>query len=338
MTRSATLPGGDEAAVVHVVHQRRPAGEPMHRLLERHDLLLAHPVPQQIGAVFMAVGRMRTRAAIARADHRVGRAEDLLLRRRIGVAIDADEEGLQILIQRQIEERIHHALALLLGDLRDALALEPAVPLVLGHEDLHQVPAPVEEAARATAPVGAGPLLRDGALHRLGAQRLADLRIAERAHPLLVRQRHDLVPGRHAGEQAVRIGQVLILRHIEPEPQIEDRPGDDGDAGAVAAGARVERVLQPAQMLLPFLGPFDRLGDEIVDGRATGPGGKVAGHLARRLGAAGSAARDLHDAGPQFAEHIGECQALRVGADAGGIAAAQRRGAEAERAGVHARR
>ena len=88
-------------------------------------------------------------------------------------------------------------------------------------------------------------------------------------------------------------------------------------------------------MLLPFLGPLDRLGDEIVDGRATGPRGEVAGHLACRLGAAGSAARDLHDAGPQFAEHIGERQAFRVGADAGGIAAAQRRGAEAQRAGIH---
>ncbi len=86
----------------------------------------------------------------------------------------------------------------------------------------------------------------------------------------------------------------------------------------------MERVLQPAQMLLPLLGPLDRLGDQVVDRRATGPRRKVACHLARRLGAAGGTAGDLHDAGPQFAEHVGKCQALRIGRDTGGIATAQR--------------
>ena len=133
-----------------------------------------------------------------------------------------------------------------------------------------------------------------------------------------------------------RVRQILILRHIEAEAQVEDRPGDDGDAGAVAAGARLEGILQPAQMLLPLLGLVDRLRNEIIDGRATGPRRKVARQLACRLGAAGGAARDLHDAGPELAQHVGQRQALGIGPGTGGIAASLWGRAEAQRAGIHA--
>src|SRR5437870_4693619 len=141
-------PRGDEAAIVEVVHPRGLAGEPMDRLFQRHHLLFAHPVTQQSGAVVIAVMRMRTRAAIAGPDHGIVRAEDLLLRLRIGAALDDLEQGVQVLVDGQVEEGIDRALALLLGDVLDALALERLVLLLGGQIDLHEVPAPVEIAAR----------------------------------------------------------------------------------------------------------------------------------------------------------------------------------------------
>src|SRR5207245_973622 len=78
---------------VEVVHPRGLAGEPMDRLFQRHHLLFAHPVTQQSGAVVIAVMRMRTRAAIAGPDHGIVRAEDLLLRLRIGAALDDLAQG-----------------------------------------------------------------------------------------------------------------------------------------------------------------------------------------------------------------------------------------------------
>jgi len=41
-----------------------------------------------------------------------------------------------------------------------------------GHEHLDKVPAPVEQTARAAAPIGHAALLRDRALDRLGRHRL----------------------------------------------------------------------------------------------------------------------------------------------------------------------
>src|SRR5271165_4003167 len=246
----------DEAAIGEVVHQRGLAGQAVHRLFERHRLLLAHPMPEQMRAVLLPVGGVRASAAVTGADHGVARAEDFLLRLRVAVAVDGDEASLQILVERQVEEGVHHALALILGDLGNALAFEVPVLPAGRHEHLHQIPAPVEEAAGAAASVGHRPLLGDAALDRLGGERLADPRVAEGAHALLVRQRHDLVPARHAVENAVRVCYVLVLRNIEPTPQVKDRAGDDRHAGAVAARAALERPLEPFEMLLPLLGPL----------------------------------------------------------------------------------
>src|SRR5262249_5458621 len=147
----------------------------------------------------------------------------------------------------------------------DALAFEPAIAPVLRYEDLHQIPAPIEEAPRAASAISHPALLRDGAFNRFGGEGPAQFRVTERAHALLIGQRHDLVPGRHAMEDALGIGDILVLGDIEAAPQIEDRAGDDRGAGTVAPRPGLERVLKPLQMLLPLVGLRDRLRDEIVD-------------------------------------------------------------------------
>src|ERR1700730_14287581 len=101
----------------------------------------------------MPVGSVRPAAAVASADDGKLRAEDVLLRVWIVVAVDRLEAGLQILIERQVEEGIHDALVLFLGDLFDALAFEVPVLPLRGHEHLDEVPASVKQAARPTAPV-----------------------------------------------------------------------------------------------------------------------------------------------------------------------------------------
>src|SRR6516165_5312934 len=68
------LAGCDKAAVGNVVHQRRLAGQSVDRLFERHHLLLAHPVAEQVGAGLMPVGGVRPAAAVAGADHGILRA------------------------------------------------------------------------------------------------------------------------------------------------------------------------------------------------------------------------------------------------------------------------
>src|SRR5271167_64520 len=93
-------------------------------------------------------------AAVAGADHRVLRAEDVLLHFRIMVAVDRLEASLQILVERQIEEGVHDALVLLFRDLLDALAFEMAVLPLRRHEHLDEVPAAVEQTTGAATPVG----------------------------------------------------------------------------------------------------------------------------------------------------------------------------------------
>src|SRR6516225_4139698 len=89
------LAGRDKAAVGDIVHQGGLAGQPIDRLLERHHLLLTHPVAEQVGARLVPVGSVWPAAAVAGADDRVLRAEDVLLRLRIVVAVDRLEAGLQ---------------------------------------------------------------------------------------------------------------------------------------------------------------------------------------------------------------------------------------------------
>ena len=179
------------------------------------------------------------------------------------------------------------------------------------------------------------PCCCDRALDRLGRHRLADFRITEGAHAILVRQRHDPVPGGHAAEEALGMGDVLILRHVEPALQVEDRAGDGREGRAVAARAALEPVFEPLQVLDPLVGIADRIRHQVVDRRPAGARRQFARHRARLLGAAGCAAGDLEDAGAEFAEHAGERPALVVITVAGGVAAILWRGAKAERAVIH---
>jgi hypothetical protein len=80
-----------------------------------------------VGAGLVPVGGVRPAAAVAGADDGILRAEDVLLRLRIVFAVDRLEARLQVSVERQIEEDIHDALVLFLGDLLDALALDPSL-------------------------------------------------------------------------------------------------------------------------------------------------------------------------------------------------------------------
>src|SRR5205823_14228203 len=136
-------------------------------------------------------------------------------------------------------------------------AFEVAVLALGGHEHLHEVPAPVEQAADATEPVGHAALLVDRALDRLGRQRLADFRVAEGLDPLAIGPRHDLVPSRHAAEETLGMGNVLVLRDVKAALQVEDAAGNGREARAVAAGTALEPVLEPLQVLDPLAGVAD---------------------------------------------------------------------------------
>ncbi len=210
----------------------------------------------------------------------------------------------------------------------------PVLPL-RGHEHRDEVPAPVEQAARPAAPVGHAALLRDGALDRLGRQCLADFGVAEGAHAVGIGQGHDPVPGRHAAEEALRIGDVLVLRHVEPAFEVEDRAGDGRQARAIAARAALEPVLEPFQVLDPFVRIADRIGHQVVDRRAAGARRQFAGDGAGLLGAPRGAAGDLEDPGAEIAEHAGERPALVVVAMARRVAAVLRRRRKPERAVIH---
>ena len=148
--------------------------------------------------------------------------------------------GLQVLVQGQVQEGGHNALALLLGHLLDALTLELPVPPLLSHEDLDQVPAPVEESPRITPAIRPRRLLGNGALHRLCAQRPAGLSVPEGPDPFLIRLGHGRVPGGHAREHDMRADQVFVLGNIQPQPQVADRPSSDGYAGAIGPDTRLE--------------------------------------------------------------------------------------------------
>ena len=59
------------------------------------------------------------RAAVAEPDHRVRVSQDLFQRLVVDVVLGLQEAGLELLLDDQVEERVDHALALLLGDLAD---------------------------------------------------------------------------------------------------------------------------------------------------------------------------------------------------------------------------
>src|SRR5439155_6857248 len=139
----------------------------------------------------------------------------------------------------------------------------------------------------------------------------------------------------HAAEETLGMGDVLVLRAVKAALQVEDTAGNGREARAVAAGAALEPVLEPLQVLDPLVGVADRIRHEVVDRRPAGARRQFARDRARLLGAARCAAGDLEDAGAELAEHAGERPALVVITVARGVAAILRRGAKAERAVIH---
>src|SRR5262249_5030243 len=175
-----------------------------------------------------------------------------------------------------------------------------------------------------------------GALHRLGTHRLAGRRVAQGLHALPIWPGHDRVPGRHTVEYAMRVDQVLVLRDIQPQPEVEDRPSGDGDAGAIRSGTRLEGLFEPVQVVLPPVGVLELLRHEVVNGRAARPARHLLGYPARCGDSPRGAATDLEDARAQFSQHTPQGPALSIWGNPCRVSPACWGRAEPERAGPHA--
>src|SRR5207237_3710910 len=92
----------------------------------------------------------------------------------VRIAVDDLEGRPQFICQSNVQESVHNAMVLLLGNLRNALAAERLVALVPGHIDLDEVPAP----AKAHLPLRQPHAIGVGAsrLYRLDAELLTNRR------------------------------------------------------------------------------------------------------------------------------------------------------------------
>ena len=239
-------------------------------MLERHDLLLPHPVPQQPGGVAHVRVELHVGAPVGESHHRVGTAEDL--RDRLGVHVDLAEaeDRAEILLDREIEEDVERVLAALLRDRRDAPSPERAVLRPLGLLDDHQVPALRERRVRAQRRFDLGPQLRARRRVAIGAQLLG------------VGALEDRQPGGHAAEH-------LTVLHGEPvhdTARIAERHRPD----ALARPLEGDVATEPEKAGLRGV-----VGGQLAAGPEPGDGGDehdgAALHHGRRPAPAGSAAR-----------------------------------------------
>src|SRR5204862_8093855 len=113
--------GAQQAAVVQAEDRGGFEGQPPHRLFERHDSLLAYPLRQEAGREAIAALELDMRAAIRQADYGIRIGQDLGDRRIIDIVLAMQELGVEVLLDREIEERVDYALVLRLGDLADGV-------------------------------------------------------------------------------------------------------------------------------------------------------------------------------------------------------------------------
>src|SRR5882724_5419119 len=118
----------EEPTIVDAERRGRLEGQPSHRVLQRHDALLAHPVAEQTRAVAIAPVELHVGAAVGETDIGVGVVEDLRHGRLIDVRSPLQEHGIQMFLDRQIQEGVDDALALSLRHFTNRLAL-PALVL-----------------------------------------------------------------------------------------------------------------------------------------------------------------------------------------------------------------
>ena len=156
-------------------------------MLERHDLLVAHPLAQKPRAVAVAAMELDVRAAIRQPDDGVRIGQDLRHRLVVDVVLRLHQARIEILFDDEVEEGVDHALALLLGDLADGLALQPLVLLQHRGLDPHVV-----------VPMAgiAGGRDRDLVLDHLIMQLLPGRRVAVGPQLFLIRGEQDRMPGR----------------------------------------------------------------------------------------------------------------------------------------------
>jgi len=119
--------GPEQAAVVEPQRGSGIKGQPPDRVFERHDLLLAHPFGQEPRAVPVAAMELDMRSAVRQPDDGVRVCEDLGHRFVVDIVLGLHQAGIEVLFHDEVEEGVDDALALLLGDLADRLALQPLV-------------------------------------------------------------------------------------------------------------------------------------------------------------------------------------------------------------------
>src|SRR5713226_1182206 len=142
MTRSAALPGSDSTAALDAEVIRRLRSHALDGVLETEQAFVAHPFADQVGGITRITQIVDMRAAVGYADQRARIAQQF--------GSDLEQyEGvlkLEIVFDRQIEERVEGVAPAFARDVSDGAAFEQLHRRVNHFLDGEQVPLAVEDA------------------------------------------------------------------------------------------------------------------------------------------------------------------------------------------------
>ena len=127
------------AAAHEAEHVGRLAGELAHRVLERHQLPLAHPCAEQVGGQRRVAQLVDVRAGVGEAERHVLVREQVPDRLDVVVGDVGAKARREILGDRQLAHHVERAAAALARELAHPPALQLREPLRLG--DLERLPA-----------------------------------------------------------------------------------------------------------------------------------------------------------------------------------------------------
>ncbi len=159
-----------ETPIIQTEKRCRNERELADRVLQRHDLLLPHPVREQIRGVAIVGAENDVRTTVRLSDDRIWARQQRFHRRFIAVHFAPFEFGLQVFFQNEIEQRVEHVLVLFPRNLGNALSRELLVLRQRRFEHELQIPT----ARKVAGKIGIHRRL-DGLFVQFGAR----LRIAE---------------------------------------------------------------------------------------------------------------------------------------------------------------
>src|SRR5712691_631753 len=120
----------EQPPIIDTERRGRLEGQPPYGVLQGHDALLAYPVAEQPRAVPIAPMELHMGTAIGEADIGVGVVENLGHRLLIHVRGAFQEDGIQMLLDYEIQEAVDNPLALGLRHFSDRFALLLFIPTV----------------------------------------------------------------------------------------------------------------------------------------------------------------------------------------------------------------